>query len=299
MRKGISKDQQFYINLTEEFNKELYNISDTEINKILSKQKKDRDTLLSEIGKIILTYTVADNILDLSSHEKIKLSKNLNNIISDIFKAQTKNEISKANDILTMIGLDKYYSNSYTLSLGFDFKIKKITDKALDGIIKKTIKGKNYSDRIWDNKNKVAKALRVEIKKFLNGEINLNEIEKVVKTRFNFNAYNTKRLVQNETSRVMNQVNEEFQEDHNIEYVMWSATLDDKTGDYDASLDGKVFRVDDDSRPMPIDDTHIGCRCCYISLPNENYRPSKRLDNKTKEKISYKTYEEWKLEQDL
>lgn len=295
----LSKDQQFYVDLTEEFNQELYNLSDNEINKILNQQKKDRDTLLNEIGKIILTYTIADNILDLSSTEKIKLSKKLNNVISDIFKAQIKDEIYKANDILTTIGLDKYYSNSYTLNLGLDFKLKKVTDKTLNRIIKKTIKGKNYSDRIWDNKNKVAKTLRVEIKKFLNGEINLNEIEKVVKTRFNSNAFNTKRLVQNETSRVMNQVNEAFQEDHNIEYVIWSATLDDKTEDYDASLDGKVFRVDDDSRPIPIDDTHIGCRCCYISLPNENYRPSKRLDNKTKEKISYKTYKEWKEEQDL
>lgn len=299
MKKGISKDQQFYVDLTEEFNKELYNLSDNEINKILNTQKKDRDTLLNEIGKIILTYTIADNILDLSSHEKIKLSKKLNNTISDIFKAQTKNEISRAKNILTIIGLDKYYSNSYTLSLGLDFKLKKVTDKTLNRIIKKTIKGKNYSDRIWDNKNKVAKALRVEVKKFLNGEINLNEIEKVIKTRFNSNALNTKRLVQNETSRVMNQINEEFQQDHNIEYVMWSATLDDKTEDYDASLDGKVFRVDDDSRPIPITDTHIGCRCCYISLPSKDYRPSRRLDNKTKEKIDYKTYEEWKLEQDL
>ncbi|WP_346913767.1 minor capsid protein [Clostridium sp.] len=295
----LSKDQQFYVDLTEEFNQELYNLSDNGINKILSKQKKDRDTLLNEIGKIILTYTIADNILDLSSGEKIKLNKKLNNVIVDIFKSQIKDEISKATDILTTIGLDKYYSNSYTLSLGLNFKLKKVTDKALNRIIKKTIKGKNYSDRIWDNKNKVAKALRVEIKKFLNGEINLNEIEKVVKTRFNSNAFNTKRLVQNETSRVMNQVNEAFQEDHNIEYVMWSATLDDKTEDYDASLDGKVFRTDDDSRPMPIDDTHVGCRCCYISLPSKDYKPKTRLDNKTKEKTSYKTYKEWKSEQDL
>lgn len=294
-----SKDQQFYIDLSEEFNQELYNLCDTEVNKILLSHKKDRDILLYELGKIILTYTVTDNILSLSSNEKIKINKNLGNIINDIFKSQVKNEISKSTNILTFTGLDKYYSNSYILSLGLDFKLKKVTDKTLDRIIKKTIKGKNYSERIWDNKNQVSKALKVEVKKFLNGEINLNQIEKVVKTRFSSNAFNTKRLVQNETSRVMNQVNEEFQQEHNIEYVIWSSTLDDKTEDYDASLDGKVFKTDDESRPMPIDDTHIGCRCCYISLPDENYRPSRRLDNKTKEKIDYKTYNQWKLEQDL
>ncbi|GAA0768615.1 hypothetical protein GCM10008908_09180 [Clostridium subterminale] len=295
----LSKDQQFYVDLTEEFNQELYKVCDAKISKILSIHKKDRDKLLGEIGKILLNNNIEDNSLNLSSTDKLKLNKKLDDIINDIFKSQTKDEISKAKDVLTTIGLDKYYSNSYTLSLGLDFKLKKVTDKTLIGIIEKTIEGKNYSDRIWDNKNQVAKALRVEVKKFLNGEINLNEIEKVIKTRFNSNAKVTKRLVQNETARVMNQVNEEFQAEHNIEYVMWSATLDDKTEDYDASLDGKVFRTDDDSRPIPIDDTHIGCRCCYISLPNENYRPSKRLDNKTKEKIDYKTYKGWKEEQDL
>lgn len=295
----LSKEQQLYIYLTEEFNQELYNLSDTEINKILIQQKKDRDILLNEIGRIILTYTIADNILNLSSTDKLKLNKKLDNVIVDIFRTQIKDEISKATDILTTIGLDKYYSNSYILNLGLDFKLKKVTDKTLNRIIKKTIEGKNYSDRTWDNKNKVAKALRVEIKKFLNGEINLNEIEKVIKTRFNSNAYNTKRLVQNETARVMNEVNEEFQQEHGIKYVMWSATLDDKAEDYDASLDGKVFKTDDSTRPIPITDTHVGCRCCYISLPSKEWKPKRRMDNITKEKISYKTYEEWKEEQDL
>lgn len=295
----ISNDQQFYVNLTEELNKELYKLCDSKISKILSIHKKDRDKLLGEIGKILLSNNIEDNSLNLSSSDKIKLNKKLDDVINDIFKTQTNDELLNVKDVLTTIGLDKYYSNSYILGLGLDFKLEKVSDKTLSRIIEKTTKGKKYSDRIWDNKNQVAKSLKVEVKKFLNGEVNLSEIEKVIKTRFNSNGYNTKRLVQNETSRVMNQVNEVFQEEHGIEYVMWSATLDDKTEDYDASLDGKVFRVDDGSRPIPIDDTHVGCRCCYISLPNENYRPSRRLDNQVKEKISYKTYQEWKEEQDL
>jgi SPP1 gp7 family putative phage head morphogenesis protein len=294
-----TQNQQLAKEITEKLNEELYSLSDSEINKILKLHKDNRNKILNEFGKIILSYNVKDDTLNLTESEKIKLNKELQGKINDIFKSETKEEIKKVTNILKEITLDKYYSNSYVMSMGLDFTLKKITDKQLDRIIKNTIEGKLYSDRIWDNKNKIAKTIKLEVKKFLNGKTNLNSIEKIIKTKYNSNAFNTKRLVQNETSRVMTGANEKFQKDYGIEHVMWSATLDEKTADYDASLDGKVFRVDDNTRPMPIKDTHIGCRCSYISLPNKDYRPKKTLDNLTKERINYKTYKEWKGKRDL
>lgn len=295
----LTNNQEIAKEITESLNKELYKHSDDEINKILKLHRNNRDIILNEIGKVILSYNVKDDSLNLTESERIKLNKDLHEKINNLLKNETKEEISKVTKILKEVTLDKYYANSYVMSLGLDFTLKKITDNQLDRIINKTIEGKLYSDRIWDNKNKIAKTIRLEVKKFLNGKTNLNNIEKIIKDKYNSNASNTKRLIQNETSRVMTEVNEQFQEDYGIEYVMWSATLDNKTADYDASLDGKIFRVDDDTRPIPIKDTHIGCRCSYISLPSKNYRPKTRLNNITKERINYKTYREWKEDQDL
>ncbi|MDU7364286.1 minor capsid protein [Clostridium sp.] len=293
----ISKDQEFYINLTEEFNKELYNLSDKEINKILKTHKIDRDTFLNEIGRIVLTYNVKEDSLSLKSNEKIVINNSMDKIINDIFKTQTQQELSKVKDVLTNMALDKYYSNAYILSLGLDFKLKKVSEKQLKNIIDKTIEGKLYSDRIWNNKNNVAKALKLEIRKFINGEINLNEIEKTVKTKFSINANNTKRLVRTETARVMEQANEVFADEHNIEYQLFSATLDNLTSEICSNLDGKVFKYDDPDKPIcPV---HPNCRSTLISLPSKEYRPKTRLNNITKERVDYKTYQEWKDKKDL
>ena len=69
-----------------------------------------------------------------------------------------------------MIAEDKYYSNSFLLSLGLDFKLNKIKAKDIKRILDATIEGKNYSDRIWSNKNKVAKVIKKEMKDFLQGQ---------------------------------------------------------------------------------------------------------------------------------
>lgn len=66
----------------------------------------------------------------------------------------------------------------------------------------------------------MAKLLKVEVKKFLNGETNLNNIEKAIKDKYNSNAFNTTRLAQTEVARVMEGVNDAWEKEHDIEYVM-------------------------------------------------------------------------------
>lgn len=73
---------------------------------------------------------------------------------------------------------------------------------------------------------------------------------------------------------------------------MWSATLDSKTAEYDASLDGQVWDIDED-HPMPVDSTHPNCRCVLVNIPFADWKPSKRLDNKTRQLIDYQDYATW------
>lgn len=293
----LTQNQRLAKEITEKLNEELYNLSDAGINKILKLHKYNRDKILNEVGNIVLSYNVKDDTLNLTTTEKIKLNKKLQDKINNIFKDEIKEEVKNVTEILKKITLDKYYSNSYVVSLGLDFTLKKVSDEQLDRIIKNTIEGEIFSDRIWDNKNKVAKTLKLEVKKFLNGETNLNNIEKIIKDKYNSNAFNTKRLVRTETSRVMEQANEVFAEENNIEYQLFSATLDDRTSKVCSGLDGKVFKYNDLNKPkLPL---HPNCRSTLIGLPSKDYRPKTRLNNITKERINYKTYQDWKVEQDL
>lgn len=284
----LTKNQQLYNDLIIKLLSELYNNLD--VNSIYKNIKRDREIILDKISRVLLTYTVDNSKLVLSVGDRDKLYKDLSAIIDNLCKKEITTEKKLITKVLKESAKDRYGINNYILSLGVDFKLKKIADKELDKIIKATIKGKNYSSRIWDNKNQIAKVLKSDIKKFLNGEIDVNSIEKKIKDRFNSNAYNSKRLVETEVARVMEESNNKWQEDRNIEYVMYCATLDNKTCDKCKQYDSKVYKKGEEPVKLP---QHPLDRCTYVALPSKEWRPKTRLDNKTKENINYKTYKEW------
>ena len=77
------------------------------------------------------------------------------------------------------------------------------------------------------------------------------------------------------------------------------ATLDQKTSEICRRLDGNVYSIDDKNKPIPPTGTHVCCRSCLISIPSTKWRPKKRMDNETKDHISYKKYEEWKKDNNI
>lgn len=295
----LNKYQVEFIDNTIKINEILFNLSDKEIKKLFALHKEQRDKLLQSIASIILEYKVTNEFMNLSNEEKKILNEKLGNEINESFKEQNKIEKQEMDSLLKKIAEDKFYMNCFNLALGIDFTLKKIDSKALDRIIKDTVEGKNYSDRLWRNKNDLSKLLRKEIKEFLEGKTSINEISKIVKDRFNQNSFNSKRLINNETARVQSEVNEQWAKDYDIGYQLFMATLDQKTSEICRRLDGNVYAIDDKNKPIPPTGTHVCCRSCLISIPSTKWRPKKRMDNETKDHISYKKYEEWKKDNNI
>lgn len=295
----LNKNQIEFIDNTIKINEILFNLSDKEIKKLFALHKEQRDKLLQSIASIILEYKVTDEFMELSNKERKVLIEKLGNEVNETFKEQIKLEKEKMDNLLEKIAEDKFYMNCFNLALGMDFTLKKINSKALDRIVKNTVKGRNYSDRLWSNKNDLSKILQKEIKDFLEGKTSINEISKVVKNRFNQNSFNTKRLINNETARVQSEVNEEWSKNYGVEYQLFMVTLDQKTSDICRALDGNVYNINDSNKPIPPTGTHVGCRSCLVSIPSKEWRPKKRMDNETKEHISYKNYEVWKKENNI
>ena len=286
----LTNNQLLYTALIIKLTEELYNNADSEMKEAYKEIKKSRDELLNDISNILLSYTITDSAMSLSAGDRDKLYKDLSAKIDKLFSNEGKKEQKLIQQILITAIKDKNGINSYVMALGLDFKHTKISNKKLDKIINKTISGKNYSDRIWDNKEELAKIVKADVKKFLNGEIDVNSISKKIKERYNTNAYVSKRLVTTEVARVIEESNNLWEKHNNIKYVMYSATLDSKTCKDCGEHDGEVFEVDKKPIKLP---KHPLCRCTYISLPLKEWRPKIRIDNKTKENINYKTYKEW------
>lgn len=297
----MNKYQQFFSDKTIEFAEELYKYTDEELKNTFKEQKENRDSILRIIAMIILKYNINDKAcLNLSNNEFKALYKDLKLTVAKIFKSEYDKENKGLMELLILVGTEKYLSSSFLLSLGLNFNIKKMDMKKLKAILNTKVDGMNFSERIWGNKtDKVAKALQKEIKDFLEGKISINDVESVIKHRFNVNASYSKRLVENEVSRTMNEVNEEWAREHNIKFQMWMATLDNKTSEICQGLDGKTWAFDDPNKPMPITDSHVGCRCTLADLPSKDYKPNLRINNNTKQDINWTTYKEWKEKEGL
>ena len=194
---------------------------------------------------------------------------------------------------MKIVTKERYYKNGYTMNIGMNFNLKRFSNKEMKKIINSTIDGKVWSDRLWKNKKQLERELKKEINKLFQGKTNINDINNVIRDKFNQNAFNTKRLVETEVSRCQSQANDYFAKRHGIEKQMFVATLDDRTSEICQENDSKIFNINDPDKPIP--PLHPFCRSVLISVVDD-WKPSVRKDNVSKEYIDFMSYEEWKEE---
>ena len=286
--------QQLFCDIKLALTNEIYEKYSNQIDKIARIQKKSVQTILDEIARIILEYNVADAVMDISIQEKAKLKKQMNDLINNILKGEYESEKDVITSTLNDVAKDSYYSSCYIYGLGVSYKLIPVKQDILDDIINKKIDGKTYSNRIWNNKNKVAKTLKKEINDFLNGKTDVNIISKNIKNRFDVNYNISNRLVRTEIAKVQCEANEVWANEHNIKKQLFCATLDKRTSKICQSLDGKIYNFDDEDKKIP--PLHPNCRSCLIDIV-DGWKPKTRLDNETKQNINYQTYSKWKDKQ--
>lgn len=149
--KGLSKlnkNQQFFIKNFLKLANELYEKSDKTLMELLKKQDLNTEELLKNIATIMLKYQVKDDKMNLTLIQQKQLIAKLDKKVNSIFDNEYKNENELITKLLKDQVKDKYNTNNYLLSLGMDFTLEKISKRDLEKILKHTIKGKNYSDRI-------------------------------------------------------------------------------------------------------------------------------------------------------
>lgn len=285
-----------YRELQELFSKYIFDNADEQEKQAYKIQKQNQEEMLNLIAKVLLRYTIVDTALSLSDTDKKALRQNLNVIISTKVKNEFNNEKDLIEKILTKATKDKYYSDAFITKFSYSFKLQKLTDEQIKEVVNKTIDSELWSDRLWSNKKLLETHLKQEVEKFLQGKTNVNQIEKVIKDRFNQNAFNTHRLVQTEVAKSQSVSNDVFAKEHGVEWQLYSATLDGKTSSLCRGLDGTKYKIDDPNKRIPGVNTHPFCRSVLINLPSKDWVPKKRRDQQNNKIIDWTFYEKWKKE---
>lgn len=229
------------------FIESLYKFAEEQLKKVYKLKKVNRDKILQEIANILLTYTIANDVMVMDKVSRDKEYKKLSELIIDISRGDAVSQEKIIEEILSKVVKETFSYYHYNKGLK---DVKKIVDA--------NFKGKHFSERVWSNEKNIANHLHRKVNDFLKGKVNVNQIRKDIEKTFNTSAYNSKRLVTTEVSRCQNEAFRKLCEETNVKKVKRNAILDSKTCDDCYPLNGRVYELKD----MP-QISHPMCRCFY------------------------------------
>lgn len=182
---------------------------------------------------------------------------------------------------------------------GLDLQTGPIDEGALETILKKKWSGQNYSERVWNNTQKVADALKEE---FMIGALTgktEKEMTDSINEQFLSGRNKARRLVRTESSYIHNEAHFQAYKDYGIEEYRFVATLDLRTSQICRERDGSVYRVNDKKIGVNAPPMHPWCRSTTImNLDDETMHNLERFarDPVTGERMKVpadETYKEW------
>lgn len=280
-----------YQNAIEKIKTDSENYASLAMKPIYQSQSDELDGLHKMIGKTYIDYST-DGLLKLSTDDKATVMNKFKDYLKNMGKALGATEVKTVTDILMNVFKDTYYKNIYTLESGLTINLKFpiLKQSVISTAVNKKYKGDLFSDRIWSNKADMIDQLQKSLVQAMKGDTTIDQIGKDIKDRFGVTAYESTRLVQTETARVHNEASDTMAHDMDIKQVMWMATLESKTCDECADLDGKTWNIDDDHPDVP---AHPECRCILLNVPYDGWNPTQRKDSESKDIIDYTTYADW------
>lgn len=270
------------------------NYADQQMQTTYKNQKDHLDELHKFIGLMYIKYAVDGLLNKLTSQQRKSITGNIDSKLRAMAKDMGQTQVNNVTNILKHNYSDTYYKNAYVMDSGLkiDLKFDILKDEYINAAVNNPIDGVLFSDRIWNNTADVASKLKQAITNAMNGGTTIDKIGKDIQEIFNVNAFNAQRLVNTENARIQSQAIDDIAASTGVKKQIYSATLDNKTSEECAALDGHPFDVDDPDRVVP-PENHPNCRCVLINVPFDNWQPSKRKDNESKNIIDYEDYSQW------
>lgn len=197
--------------------------------------------------------------------------------------------------------LKKAYSESYYgniddtakgLDVGINFGI--LNDRAITEAVTAKWHGKRFSDRIWDNTDKLAQEAQELVTRSLMSGESLSKTAQKLSARFQAEKYHATTLVHTETAHIHAMADMQAYKDLGIEEYRYLATLDYLTCETCQPLDGKVFKLSEAREGINYPTMHPRCRCTTTMNIDINSRRARNPATGRNEIIDGSTtYSEW------
>lgn len=239
---NTKETKQFYDDLLEQIN----TIKDTDIKrKLLAKYNAPA------YGYRISRYEALQKRIDIEIKKVAEVEKELT----------TERYIDTINET--------YYRNIFDIqqNLGYAFSFSNIDNKTIDLLLNENwIDKANFSERIWQNSEKLGNYLRTNLTAASMSGKAINKIAQELADYMNVGIYNAIRLVRTEVNHFANEAEMLSYEELNIEKYRFIATLDNRTCEHCAELDNKIFNIKDRKPGKNYPPIHANDRCTTVAV---------------------------------
>lgn len=183
-------------------------------------------------------------------------------------QAQMRKELEKLGNkqikLLTAAFETNFFEVYYGLALpgeaAYNTIDKEVVNQLINGIW--VADGKQWSQRVWDNTERLAQTLNEELIHIVATGKKNSELKAILQERFGVSYRRAESLVRTEVAHIQTEAAKKRYEDYGIEYVEVLVDPDHKTCDKCKALIGKKWKTTE-TPPLPV---HPNERCCLVPV---------------------------------
>lgn len=196
-----------------------------------------------------------------------------------------------------------FYHTAYEIQkgIGVGTTINRLDSRTVEMIVCKpwAVDGKNFSDRLWENKTKLINQLHNSLSRMcITGEAPDRAITEIAK-QMKVSRAQAGRVVMTESAAFANKARQDCMEELDVEQFEVVETLDSHTCETCGGMDGKHFPMTEFQIGVTAPPFHPNCRGCTCPYFDDEFdsvgeRAARGEDGKTYYVPGDMTYEEWK-----
>lgn len=196
-----------------------------------------------------------------------------------------------------------FYHTAYEIQkgVGVGTTINRLDPRTVEMIVCKpwAVDGKNFSDRLWENKTKLINNLHNSLSRMcITGEAPDRAIAEISK-QMKVSKAQAGRVVMTESAAVANKARQDCMKELDVEQFEVVETLDSHTCETCGGMDGKHFPMTEFQIGVTAPPFHPNCRGCTCPYFDDEFdsvgeRAARGEDGKTYYMPGDMTYEEWK-----
>lgn len=217
-------------------------------------------------------------------------------------EAMFGNQLDSIDSTMRNIYISGYYHTAFEIQkgMGIGWNFATLDEKTISKIINNpwAADGKNFSERIWGNRQKLVNELNTELtRNMILGQDPQKAINAIAR-KMNVSKTSAGRLVMTEEAFFSSAAQKDCFKELDVEQYEIVATLDSHTSDICQDMDGKHFKMSEWEVGATAPPFHVNCRTTTVPYFEDDFgnigkRAARDADGKTCYVPADMTYKEW------